>query len=85
MKVAICDDDKIQIDIIKENVNKYGIENNIDMDIYTYVSGEQLLNYKYIYDIVFVDIEMPDLNGLELTARLRMDGNNSDIVDSYKI
>ncbi len=80
MKVAICDDDKIQIEIIKENVNKYGIENNIDMDIYTYVSGEQLLNYKYIYDIVFVDIEMPDLNGLELTARLRMDGNNSDIV-----
>lgn len=64
MKVAICDDDKIQIEIIKENVNKYGIENNIDMDIYTYVSGEQLLNYKYIYDIVFVDIEMPDLNGL---------------------
>lgn len=56
MKVAICDDDKIQIDIIKENVNKYGIENNIDMDIYTYVSGEQLLNYKYIYDIVFVEI-----------------------------
>ena len=55
MKVAICDDDKIQIEIIKENVNKYGIENNIDMDIYTYVSGEQLLNYKYIYDIVFVD------------------------------
>ena len=80
MKVAICDDDKIQIEIIKENVNKYGIENNIDMDIYTYVSGEQLLNYKYIYDIVFIDIEMPDLNGLELTARLRMDGNNSDIV-----
>lgn len=39
MKVAICDDDKIQIEIIKENVNKYGIENNIDMDIYTYVSG----------------------------------------------
>ncbi len=75
IKIAICDDDiKVtsQLEtIIEENVKKYGvrIENDIFFD------GRELVqhieNQQPEYDLIFLDIEMKHMDGLETARRIR--------------
>ncbi len=77
LKIAICDDNQFfcsEIETIilnnKQKINKQ----NITIDIF--YSGEQL--YKHLksshkYDIIFLDIEMESLNGVEVGKKIRND------------
>ncbi|HPZ53357.1 MAG TPA: LytTR family DNA-binding domain-containing protein [Clostridia bacterium] len=72
MNVAICDDNinygKLAENYIREIV---GPRRALNIDIF--LSGQKLLesiNDK-TYDIVFLDIEMPGINGIEVAQRLR--------------
>lgn len=73
--IAVCDDEQMQIDIIKNHLIKYSIDTNIEFYIDEYISGKQLIEkYKSVkspYDIIFLDMEMPDMKGLEAAAAIR--------------
>ena len=73
--VAVCDDDQTQIDILKNNLIRYSIDTDIDFFIDEYISGELLIEkYKSVkspYDIIFLDMEMPDIKGLDVAAAIR--------------
>lgn len=68
MKIAICDDDAADLRIIQNYCRQY------DPQIPTalFHSGEELLEaYRSnFYDLVFLDIEMEQMNGLEVGSRL---------------
>lgn len=68
MKIAICDDESADLGLIQNYCRQYdpGIETAV------FTSGEALLSAykKEYYDLVFLDIEMEPLNGLELGAEL---------------
>lgn len=68
MKIAICDDEAADLRLIQSYCAQY------DPQIPTaaFYSGEALLEaYKNdFYDLVFLDIEMGQMNGLEVGARL---------------
>ena len=74
MKIAICDDEKIYIDAIKSRVcpimEKEGID---DLKIYEYMSGKDLINAQgqENFDAVFLDINMPDMDGRTVAKTLR--------------
>lgn len=70
MKIAICDDEKFMQQQLKEEIDLYF--QSLDVLILCYDSGEELLaNYEYQqYDIVFLDIEMNGVNGLQVAKRL---------------
>ena len=62
MKIAIVDDEKKYRDEIERIVTKY----NKSFEIVKFESGEEFLNSNIkSYDIVFLDIEMGDINGVE--------------------
>lgn len=73
--VAICDDEQEQIDILRHNLTQYSMDNDIDFYIDEYINGEQLVEkYKISktpYDILFLDMEMPDMKGLDVAAAIR--------------
>lgn len=73
--VAVCDDEQTQIDILKNNLIKYSIDTDIEFYIDEYISGELLIKkYKSVkspYDIIFLDMEMPDIKGLDVAAAIR--------------
>lgn len=73
--VAVCDDEQTQIDILKNNLIKYSIDTDIEFFIDEYISGELLIEkYKSVkspYDIIFLDMEMPDIKGLDVAAAIR--------------
>lgn len=73
MKIALCDDEQTAIDLLIEYVNRYLTHNNLKATIDTYSCGEDFLEAcnKITYDVVFLDIYMKQLNGMETALRLK--------------
>lgn len=72
LNIAICDDDTNDIAIIKKNILQYTIETDNNIVVSSYFSSDLLSDYKnHLYQIVLLDIEMPDINGMELAKQLR--------------
>lgn len=73
--VAVCDDEQSQIDILKHNLIKYSMKTDVEFVVDDYTSGEKLIekykSNKSPYDIVFLDMEMPDIKGLDVAAAIR--------------
>ena len=72
ISIAVCDDDTKHIAILE----KYLFEiSDIKIECDAYQNGESLVNaYKNSiekYDVVFLDMEMEKLNGIETADRIR--------------
>lgn len=67
--IAICDDEKYTSDHIRKLISDFFHEKNIEMTISQFSNGEELLKYDNQIDILFLDIQMNKVNGLE-TARI---------------
>lgn len=76
MKVLICDDDKYIVSEIKNNLNTYTDKHKIAFDIDSFYSGINILNSNNRYDMAFIDIEMPLVNGLTLSTQLKKVNSN---------
>ena len=70
MKIAICDDEKFFANDIKTKVENFMYKNRIESDIHTFYCSETFEDDSF-YDIAFLDIEMPGLNGIELATKLK--------------
>lgn len=71
MNIAFCDDDIILLEklipLVKLIVDKYNLY-NFEFEYFSYSNPTQLINdhKKLIFDTVFLDIEMPSANGLNV-------------------
>ena len=71
LRIAICDDDRDDLERIKTSISNYHNEKSIDINIYSFLSAEELLKKNDKYDIIFLDIEMEKINGIEAAQRIR--------------
>ena len=71
MLVAICDDEKTFRDELKSFLVKYKLQNHLCIDICQFSNGEDLLNSTEIFDMVFLDYQMPGLDGMNVARSLR--------------
>lgn len=71
--IAICDDLEYFISDIKKDILSYTELNHISVDISCFLSGKELMSSfnKHSYDIIFLDVEMPILNGIDTAKRIR--------------
>lgn len=79
MRIAICDDQKEYRQLIIRYIQFYFNEHLIDLEIYEFGSGEELLLSNKTFDIVFLDIEMNELNGIQTTKELNIRNKNTII------
>ena len=72
LKVAIIEDMKEDADALKKNLRRYEAETGtaVEIDVFNNVQVF-LLNYRPVYDVVFMDIVMPYMNGMKAAAELR--------------
>ena len=80
IRVAVCDDDGASIRKIVDFIKKYENENNIPISIDEYKDGEDLLNSKETYDLIFLDIEMERLSGIAAAEKIRQIDTRVQIV-----
>ena len=74
-KIAICDDELSQIKIISDYLTRFSIKTDIEFHVERFSSGNDLLkkyyNEKSPFDIIFIDMEMPEQNGIETAKKIR--------------
>ena len=72
MRIAICDDESQIRELLKEKIEKYYFSQNIEFQIQTYGSGEQLLKQDLdSIDVLFLDVDMPGKNGMDTAREIR--------------
>ena len=74
MKAGIIDDTLEDIQVLKQYLEQYSKETNSLIEIRTFHSSIEFLEcYQNDFDILFLDIEMPGMNGLEVARTIRRD------------
>ena len=78
IRVAICDDDReygmwLEMEILKIFGN--------GTEIYRYNSGEDyLVDSEIMHEVIFLDVEMPGMDGIETAVRIRKENRNAILV-----
>ncbi len=71
--IAICDDEKHMVDHIKALVSDFFRKKNREIHLRTFLSGKELLSYNGQIDILFLDVQMKGMDGMETARKLRAD------------
>ena len=71
MKIGICDDSVKFCEDLKKIVDAYCSENSLEANIFLYHSGESLLEDAAPCDILFLDIELGDVTGIEILKQMK--------------
>ena len=77
MKIAICDDEKSARDILLQMLSEYP-DSFSCLDIYE--SGEAFLETHKNYDLLFLDIDMKGMDGIETARKIRLKDKKLKIV-----
>lgn len=82
-KIAICDDNIAYLELIKKKIQKYCRENNLNIILDSFDDSDMLaecIEEKKRYDAYILDIEMPNISGVELAEKIRTYSENSYII-----
>lgn len=75
IKVAVCDDQESVLNEYEKIIEKIAISNDYNVEIFKFISGEELLkafSTKGLkFDIIFLDIIMDGINGIEVAKKIR--------------
>lgn len=73
--VAICDDEMDEIERLEGILENISSQHGIHVELEDFMSGEKLLRqmeeYNIRYDLIFLDIEMKHMDGLDTAKRIR--------------
>lgn len=79
LHIAICDDESQICEVMHDKLQKYYFSENVNLSIQTFASGEKLLESDFDrFDVLFLDVDMPGINGLKTAKEIRK--KNKDMI-----
>ncbi len=97
-KIAICDDNKSELDTLSDYIDAYRATKGVKLDYECFSTGTELLariEAGAFYDLIFLDIVMPAINGIEIakeiyagnkvTQMVFLTASKEFAVDSYSV
>lgn len=78
--IAICDDHKSIHDEVENLLSKYQESRKLECDIYNFFSVQELLASREHYNIILLDIDMPEIDGIQAAERLNQRGMQYNII-----
>ena len=97
MKIAICDDEVAVSEVTKSLLQQWAIHQSISLSVHCYENGDALIlaQKSECFDLIFLDVLMPLLNGIDTAKELRRQNQNVPIIfltsskefafDSYEV
>ncbi len=97
MKIAICDDEVAVSEVTKSLLQQWAIHQSISLSVHCYENGNALIlaQKSECFDLIFLDVLMPLLNGIDTAKELRRQNQNVPIIfltsskefafDSYEV
>lgn len=80
IKIAICDDEPAACRLLTQKVEAHMGELKEPCEIKCFFSAAQLLQAPYSYDLLFLDIQMPEQDGITIAKKIRENQNRSIII-----
>lgn len=84
IKVAICDDENMFINELIDIITSIKKNNNYNLEICSFNSGEELIKYIIVneikFDLVFLDICMKEIDGIQTAKRIKEIYKSTQIV-----
>lgn len=72
MQIAIVEDNKNDLQILSQCIQKYSDSNDIDITTHYFKNGMVFLNeYTAKYDVIFLDVQMPLMDGMTAAKKIR--------------
>lgn len=80
LRVAMCDDSLKDLAIIRKMFDNLMSSLNIEYEVEEYNNGYDLLQSKISFDLVLLDIEMDEINGIETARKIRKHSSDTKII-----
>lgn len=71
IRVAIVEDNVQEADALAACLERYGTSQNCEFSVRRYTSAMEFVEERPSFDLVFMDIELPGINGMEAAQLLR--------------
>jgi DNA-binding LytR/AlgR family response regulator len=80
IKLAICDDENASIEALDSKISNILDEKRIRYSVTHFGSGKELLSDPLSFDAIFLDIEMPGMDGISVGEQIMKSGSSARIV-----
>lgn len=82
LKIALCDDEPVTLDLLKNEIDALLQAQNLEYQIASYASGLSLLQDFSAkgFDVLFLDIDMPDISGFQVAEALQDSASQCRVV-----
>ncbi len=72
INIAIVDDDDSFRAKLLDFIERYGRENSLNLNVAAFCDGKEIVeDYKSSFDIIILDIEMPQIDGMSAAEKIR--------------
>lgn len=82
MKIAICDDEQVIREEINSMLNEFFLTHNMTCTVDQFPTGESFVKVNSDYDLVFMDYQLTDGNGIDFAKQVREENNKIFIIFS---
>lgn len=82
IKIGIVEDSLMDQDILSSFVKEFFFEKDINIQLSIFNKGEDLLLSEETFDLLFLDMYLPDMIGVDLLHRVRSKGVNAPVIFS---
>lgn len=80
IKTAIIEDEEQPYETLKGFLEAFGKENSISFQVTRFNEGLSFLEENEAFDLVFMDIELPHMNGMDVATKFREKDKNAAII-----
>lgn len=80
IRIGLCDNKYISLEILEKAINECMVELNTEVEIFTYSSGKNIIEDFEKLDLIFMDIELSEMDGIETGKILRKKGYHGKII-----